>query len=401
MTAFLLFLLPVVRAGRGPKAMMGEVPFEKRGPGAWTNHALDPLVPLTSNGWTRLLTHAVADNTARQWMPKIRDFLAWAMRLHVRLFSCHSYDVAMAQYFDMLCYEKRLMPTQGSTIMFGFLCLVPEFSGRLFLAARSLKSWRKLATSSEGGPLCEEALFLIAIFLLANGCIQEGCWALIQYDAYAREQDIEQLAPADVLFDGKQVALEFGVASRGESVKTGANQGIVVKRAVVADILLALRSHALAAGMLKLFSISQSSFRLKWTWACRRLGLQHTGPPHSIRHAGPSEDLARGRAGLEQVRRRGRWRSMDSVQRYTKSFALTRYRSQMPQIAWDRGLEISKNLAKAISDALTAGKHKNHPLTKCILKAVAAKRCRDGAWQEPTQANDGTPLSDDEGWATD
>eukprot|EP00972_Heterocapsa_arctica_P110581 16282724-Heterocapsa_arctica.AAC.1 len=60
----------------------------------------------------------------------------------------------------------------------------------------------------------------------------------------------------------------------------------------------------------------------------RRLGLSFAGPPHAIRHSGPSEDLARQRCSLEEVRRRGRWKGMDSVQRYTKTFALTRFRAK-------------------------------------------------------------------------
>ena len=189
--------------------------------------------------------------------------------------------------------------------MFGILCLLPELSNQLPLASRSLKSWRKLATSSEGGPLTEEAVLLIAVCLIVNGMLMEGFWVLAQYDSYGREQDMEGLQVDDAAWDGRRLALLFGVSARGESVKTGSNQGIVVRRGVVADIIRGLcaywkRGH--------IFRVSQQQLRKSWHWACRRLGIAFTGPPHSLRHTGPSEDIARLRTSLEGARRRGRWR---------------------------------------------------------------------------------------------
>ena len=196
----LIITCAILSAVAGKKASaMGEVALHKRGPLAWSNHDVDPLPPLQQNGWTRLLSHAVADDTAKQWIPKVKAFLQWCSASGLLLVTCSDYDQALAQYFDTMCYHHRLQPSEGSIVMFGFLCLVPEFSGRLFLASRSLKSWRKLSVSSEGGPLCEEALVLIAVFLFANGFLQEAAWILVQYDAYGREQDVEQLAPDDIL----------------------------------------------------------------------------------------------------------------------------------------------------------------------------------------------------------
>ena len=218
---------------------------------------------------------------------------------------------------------------------------------------------------------------------------------LIQYDTYGREQDMEQLRAEDISFDGKHVALMFGVSARGESVKTGSNQGVIICRSPVADVCLGLRPKT---GAEKLFKSSQVQFRKLWHKACGALGISFTGPPHSLRHAGPSEDISRGRASLEVVRRRGRWRSMDSVQRYSKTFALTKYRSRMPETIRLRGERIAADLRGHLVEALmklkTSDKRK-----AAVLTALRRSACND--WQLECGDDGGQKVSDDEGWMTE
>ena len=40
---------------------------------------------------------------------------------------------------------------------------------------------------------------------------------------------------------------------------------------------------------------------------------------HKLRHTGPANDTLRGTKSLEQIRRRGRWASLKSVERYSKT----------------------------------------------------------------------------------
>ena len=91
---------------------------------------------------------------------------------------------------------------------------------------------------------------------------------------------------------------------------------------------------------------------------------------------------------------------MDSVQRYTKTFALTRYRANMPEISWKRAVDVSKNWRKSILEALSTKKGAS-PAEASALKAALRKRsCKDGVWlSEGGSAED--CLSDDDGWATD
>lgn len=126
------------------------------------------------------------------------------------------------------------------------------------------------------------------------------------------------------------------------------------------ELALAMRDYAMRNGNAPVFAMSQSAFRQRWRWACGRLGIGHAPPPHSLRHTGPSEDLARRRASLEGVRRRGRWRSMDSVLRYTKTFALTKFKARMPEWSWRAAEAIAGDLRRSVRGAMSSPPAKQH-----------------------------------------
>eukprot|EP00969_Alexandrium_andersonii_P291582 12887560-Alexandrium_andersonii.AAC.1 len=69
-------------------------------------------------------------------------------------------------------------------------------------------------------------IWLTALSWARKGFVDQMLWLLVQYDTYARGQDMQQLCGSDVLDDGSAVAIRVGVAERGQSVKTGINQGI-------------------------------------------------------------------------------------------------------------------------------------------------------------------------------
>ena len=276
--------------------------------------------------------------------------------------------------------------------------------GRLPLAARSLQSWTRLAITVEGGPVPEEIVYFVAIEMIQNGYIYHGFWVLTQYDTYGREQDMEQLCGADISYHKRTMALVFGVSSRGESVKTGHNQGVLVRRAVVADILLALKKDA---GANKIFPITQEELRRVWHRVLRRLGLPFAGPPHSLRHSGPSEDLAQKRSTLENVRRRGRWKTLDSVQRYTKTFALTRFRARIPEETHQKAQKVSRDLRAALVAALGSPAARDSEIAKRCIKSLRLRQARENTpdmenAREPlvSDQSDGG-LTDDDGWASD
>ena len=186
---------------------------------------------------------------------------------------------------------------------------------------------------------------------------------------------------------------------------------MVVRRGFVAIILLALKEIT-AAGR-RVMKISQALFRQTWTSTCRRLGLAFLGPPNNIRHSGPSEDLQRGLISLEGARRTGRPKILESVQRYTKTFQLTRCRAQVAPLTMQKAKAVAKDIVKALKQALTL--QRDSSVAQQVLKAlnkssmpdqmlefkpkVETSRKREKKKDEQDEAGAMTDCTD--GWATD
>ena len=136
-----------------------------------------------------------------------------------------------------------------------------------------------------------------------------------------------------------KVGLFFGVRERGEKSKTGTNQGLVLQFPLVNELLKLLKV-GLAPGDL-LFPLSPSQFCEQWWATLRELNMEWAGPPHNLRHSGAACFVEQG-SGLEEARRRGRWASPASVQRYTKTHFLVRHRARAPTSVLEEGAKFWK-----------------------------------------------------------
>ena len=78
----------------------------------------------------------------------------------------------------------------------------------------------------------------------------------------------------NISFDGHRVALLFGDSSRGMSTKTGANQGTIIRRGIMADLMLAMQEFRIKHKQPMIFTISQQTLRANWHKVCRTIGVQ-------------------------------------------------------------------------------------------------------------------------------
>ena len=186
-----------------------------------------------------------------------------------------------------------------------------------------------MAQQGEGGPLTRETVASIALFMVGLGALHEAVIVLLSLDCFLREQDWEHLRKDGITIDAHfNTALLFGVRERGEKVKTGTNQGVIISDSLVAALTRVL--HGATPKNETVFPLTSASFRATWWRALRMMNLEWCGPPHNLRHSGAADYVAAG-YGLEQCRRRGRWLSPNSVQRYTKLHFLVRHRARLSE----------------------------------------------------------------------
>ena len=67
----------------------------------------------------------------------------------------------------------------------------------------------------------------------------------------------------------------------------------------------------------KVFKVSKTRITALWAQSFKKYGLPHQ-PLHTLRHTGPSRDVYIGYRTLFDVKKRGRWRGKEGVERYSK-----------------------------------------------------------------------------------
>ena len=179
---------------------------------------------------------------------------------------------------------------------------------------------------------------MLAEFMRKEG--QQEAAALVEtsMDLYLRQGEWEALKAQDVFDDGQSISFVLGVSERGERVKTGHNQGVVLDSiALTKEWRAKLRTHSPSK---PLFFLNPQQLNDIWSDAKVKLGLSHLGPLHDLRHAGAARDIESKLRSLEEVRRRGRWKTLDSVQRHTKTFLLVKARSLLTKATLQHGNQL-------------------------------------------------------------
>ena len=241
-------------------------------------------------------------------------------------------------------------------LLAGFTYIFPEFKENLPLADRSLVSWQRLSQANEGGPIPLSAIFLIALRLLELGLASAAFAVLLSEDGYLREDDWEDLLIRDVSIlrvhkdSPPQVGLPLGPSERGGTAKTGPDQGVIVDTPLLRWWIYYLAQ--LKDPEERPVTLTSHEFRKIWWRTLDDLGLTYFGPPHSLRHSRPSADASAG-LDLESIRRRGRWASLKSVQRYTKGHLLIKQTARMGQALHRRAEAYLQDPGKALAGALS------------------------------------------------
>ena len=107
-----------------------------------------------------------------------------------------------------------------------------------------------------------------------------------------------------------------------------------------------------------IFQFGYAEFLKRFTLYRERAGLTRMGiHPYSLRHGGASHDRLEDLRGLQEVKKRGRWRADSSVRRYEKHTSVLKQLQEMPRDSLEFGLQIGRELKNYV-----LGKKKLPPL---------------------------------------
>ena len=256
-------------------------------------------------------------------------------------------DKLLSLYFNSLFISSKPSLQTANNAFSGVLAFRPELKGHLSLSHRTLKAFEKRRPPRERGPWSDRGVGSIAQQMLDDGEFEASlitCW---QFMTFGREQDWKRLRTNDLAFslDASSspyaVAIKLGVQERGESTKTGFNQGIDVAPPdnllfvlVAMQLLVESRRQRRRRHDARVFELSPSQYRKIWGRAAKKLGLP-PDPPHVLRHAGASHFYqlwqAQGLDALRRVQIQGRWKSLKSVKRYTKTFLIAHFDAKVSE----------------------------------------------------------------------
>jgi hypothetical protein len=181
---------------------------------------------------------------------------------------------------------------------------------------------------------------------------------------------MEGLVGADLKVDwfgAPQVVLLLGDRERGLGVKTGSNQSVQIDCGVLACIMAEVARTTPPSSLI--FPFSQAHIRKMWNDTLQRdLKATGVGPLHTVRHSKPSRDVMMKVRTLEEVRRRGRWNQVKSVQRYSRTQALVAHLADLPADLRTRVSRAEDRWETLLASAVRRGPGSKTRLGKVFLK---------------------------------
>jgi hypothetical protein len=316
----------------GKRAQFGRMRLHNRGIHAFQFQA--PARQLAAGDINWLHAFSVTEGSSLQsYIPAVRRFLRFCADFEFDVTWIPLRDLALADHLSWLLYSEDESISSGRNAVFGCTCVFPELIDNVPLTLRALKSWSRLEITGEGEATTWEAVAAIADFMACSGDVEAAEVTVVSADMYLRASDWSKILHQDVIGES-EIAVVLGVPERGESAKTGVRQGVRPDRDYVSDILRR-RRRATRHGE-RIFKIAPQAFREAWARAAAALRLR-VGPPHTLRHVGPSHDAFHNYRNLDRIRERGRWKVKSSVLRYSKTHALIAAAARVPHEVAERG----------------------------------------------------------------
>ncbi len=284
-------------------------------------------------GLSFLETVTIAKATRTEYTRKVENFVCWARGMGVDWADVAGLDEILVQYLDQKFFEGGT-PDEGAKLIAGLafydVKLYRNVASMLPRAHRAMKGWMKVGPSEQRLPFPLVLLYPVTSVLIHKGLIDMAICLMIQHNAYLRPGEVTslqvmQLVPplAGARAPYHQWAVNIAPFELLRPAKTGMMDESVTLDFMewaepVFKVLVENRApHA------PLFNFTLAELSKEFLAAVDLCNMRHLRPClYGLRHGGASEDYLRHRRNLEDIQRRGRWRTQASVRRYTKEAKL-------------------------------------------------------------------------------
>jgi integrase len=275
---------------------------------------------------SHLETRAVSGAVGKTYEDKLESFMNWTLSEKLALTTDSQVDLAFVKYLNSL-YFSGASPSVGEKSLAGFLHRFQAFgkrgSRRLPRAWRCITGWRKAVPARSRLPLPWMVWAAVATELVRLGHRLMAVHVLLMVALYLRPGEALLIRREDLLPPMTGISPFWTVllcpSWRQERTKTGdSDESLRVDTPSLkwlGRVLSVLRGDG---GKERVFDYDYPMFARNFQTAVSNISV---GPlvPYQGRHSGASIDRCSGRRTVEEVRKRGRWKSHRSVVRYEKS----------------------------------------------------------------------------------
>ena len=274
---------------------------------------------------------SIAVPTYRLYQQHSRAFVAWATTRHGSMHAAFSsparVGVDLDNYIQHL-YDTNMPRSHATAALYGCLFFYPILSDHVALAKRALKGWGRVEPSVQRPPMPWVVAQVIAARWMLHGHRAYAVALLLGFDCYFRVSELCGIKLRHVTSAGTGKA-KFGSIALPKT-KTGENQGVRLRPNYVRTLFLEYVALRRAKGATDVFEFSAKQFRTMLANALASLGMSHVRiTPHSLRHGGTTRDYNLG-LPVEEIKLRGRWADLKSLQRYIQVCESLLIQQQVP-----------------------------------------------------------------------
>ena len=297
-------------------------------------------------GWELTPTQvlSVSRPVRKSYLRHLRGFRRWLGRRDSCLKSGRLLDKHLSQYLNEQ-FGRGADLGLGQKLVAAVKFQLPEFSKngkeRLPRSAQTMAGWRKRNPPRARLPLPWEAFAAILIWLVrVKGERQLARGLALAYHAYLRPVDLFGLRVGQLFppVQGSRSARRWGLVMYPRELGVPSKTGAYDESVVLGDVPLykeipAVLQLLVAHRPRSQFLVEMPRHRALQLLVegARAVGAGSLAPVlHSLRHGGPSTDVAMGARSLGEVMKRGRWQSMRSVARYARGGRVGEQLSGLP-----------------------------------------------------------------------